>query len=419
MDTHPIRQTTPTHPINRPRARLLTLALAACVTLAGTGLVAEGAYARDAYARGHHPWQHAPRHDDKGGVVYVMSNDDAGNQVLVFARARNGRLTAVPQAGVATGGAGAASNAPVDPLGSQNALVYDESHGFLFAVNAGDNTLTVFDADGPGWRPRRTALVDSGGLIPVSLAVSDNLLYVLNAGGSGNVTTFLIGPKGGLSKLGSLDLGLANGATIPFNNVLAPGQVGVDTLARRLIVTNGGGQELLATELDDAGLPVDALVSTPTTGVVPFSFDTTRFGGVLVAEAGSGSVSAFEPGTTGQPLTTTAASVVNGQAASCWIVVHDNGFAYVSNTASDSVSLYAYTRNGALELVDDVAATTGVAPTDMTLAGGGRFLYTLDAGSGEISGYRIDGGDGALTSVEVEGGLPAAAGIQGIAARDF
>ena len=108
-----------------------------------------------------------------------------------------------------------------------------------------------------------------------------------------------------------------------------------------------------------------------------------------------------------------------GQAATCWIVVHDDGYAYVSNTGSDTIGLYAWTRTGQLTLLDATAASTPGAPIDLALANGGAFLYSLDAASGTISGFRILPGTGALQRVETQGGLPAAAGLQGIAARDF
>lgn len=76
-------------------------------------------------------------------------------------------------------------------------------------------------------------------------------------------------------------------------------------------------------------------------------------------------------------------------------------------------------RTGALTLVDGDAAVTGDAPADITFAGGGRFLYSLNPISGNISGFAIDRDSGRLWPVETQGGLPAAEGIQGIAARDF
>jgi 6-phosphogluconolactonase len=351
-----------------------------------------------------------------GGIVYTMSNAPEGNSILVFARDRAGRLHPVRGATARTGGVGGGNNAAVDPLGSQNSLVYDAALEMLFAVNAGDNTVTAFHTGHAGVRLQRTDIDSSGGLIPVSVAVNERLLYVLNAGGSGAVTTFEIDTRGRLERRSVLELGLANPSSIPFDVTMTPGQVGVDALARRLLVTNKSGQQLLVAALDDAGIPVAPITATPTPGPAPFAFDVTRFGNILVAEA-SGSVSALDP-TTGTTLEVTD-SVPTGQMATCWVVIHRNGFAYVSNTESNTISLLRFTRSGNLELLDDVAAETGGAPIDLTLAGRGRFLYALNAATGEIIGFKIEPKSGELARVEVQGGLPAAAGVQGIAARDF
>jgi len=356
---------------------------------------------------------------DRGGVVYAMTNADNGNEILVYHRDRSGRLTPVPGATRPTGGAGASSNAFIDPLGSQNALAYDAGLSMLFAVNAGDATVTAFSTERGGPRLLRRARVSSGGYIPVSLAVSENLLYVLNAGGSGSIATFEIDWRGGLEQIATLDLGISPGYAThpPFNQVMAPGQIGVDALTRNLIVTHGGGQEVLAVRLDDDGVPIaGSVVSTATPHPVPFAFEVTRYGSTLLAEA-SGFVTALDP-PQGGALSVTD-TVGTGQEASCWIVVSEDGYAYVSNTGSDTLSQFAYTRSGMLTLVDQVAAMPGNAPIDMTLAGGGRFLYTLDAGSGQISGFVVDRESGELAHVETQGGLPASAGLQGIAARDF
>lgn len=358
---------------------------------------------------------------DFGGIVYAMTNASDGNEILAFFRNTRGELRPVPRATASTGGYGASTNAPIDPLGSQNALVYDADHDLLFAVNAGDNTVAAIEPGAFGLKLSVRSLVPSGGYIPVSVAVSEDLLYVLNAGGTGSVSTFKIGEHGHLDALGTLDLGLPpRPAMPPFNRVLAPGQVGVDALARHLIVTHGGGQELLVAALDDDGVPQGPIVSNPSTGVVPFAFDVTPYGSLLVAEAGSGSVSAYDP-TVGATLPQTATSVATGQAATCWIVVRDGGYAYVSNTVSSTLSLFGYTRTGQLALLDDVVASLvpGSAPIDMTLANGGGYLYTLDGGTGTISAFAIDDASGALEHVGTQGGLPASAGIQGIAARDF
>jgi len=390
-------------------ARLLaTATLAAGALLATHGAAADGAYFGKHFGR-----------YDLGGLVYVMTNASAGNEIVIYLRDRHGRLAPLRNGTVSTGGHGGSSNAAIDPLGSQGALAYDDATHMLFAVNAGDNTVAAFDANGYGLRPMLRGVVPSGGFIPVSLAVSEDRLYVLNAGGAGSVATFAI-DHGGLTQIGAFDLNLPPVATaIPFDQVGAPNQVGIDALARHLVVTHVGGQEVLTAKLDDAGVPGGPITSTTTPGVAPFAFGVTRYGTVLVAEAASGSVSAFDPPAGAEPLIATASAVPTGQAATCWIVVHDDGYAYVSNTGSNTLGLYAWTRTGHLALVAGAAATASGAPIDLTLANGGGFLYSLDAGSGSISGFAISAHDGGLKRVETQGGLPASAGLQGIASRDF
>ncbi len=364
--------------VARTARAVLAVALAAGALLAANGAAADHAYLGKHFGR-----------FDLGGLVYVMTNASAGNEIVTYLRDRRGRLTPLHHGTVSTGGLGGSANAEIDPLGSQGALAYDDDTRLLFAVNAGDNTVAALDANRPDFRPALRAVVPSGGFIPVSLAVSEDRLYVLNAGGSGVVTTFAIGHGGGLTQIGTLDLNLSPVATsIPFDQVGAPNQVGVDALARHLVVTHVGGQEVLTVQLDDAGVPGGAITSTTTPGAGPFAFGVTRYGTLLVAEAASGSVSAFDPPAGADPLIATASAVPTGQAATCWIAVHDDGFAYVSNTGSSTLGLYSWTRTGHLELVAGAAATPGGAPIDLTFANGGGFLYSLDAASGSISRFR-------------------------------
>ena len=84
-----------------------------------------------------------------------------------------------------TGGLGVdIPGSAVDKLASQGSLASDPSDGLLVAVNGGSNTISVFHTFGPFLsRPR---VVSSGGTTPVSVAVRGDLIYVLNAGGTGS-----------------------------------------------------------------------------------------------------------------------------------------------------------------------------------------------------------------------------------------
>ncbi len=355
---------------------------------------------------------------DRGGSVFIMSNQPDANEILVYKRSKQGQLTFLHGQTTPTGGEGAGDNAPADPLGSQNSLTYDKNSQSLIAVNAGDNTISVIKVGDFGVRLSVTDNVPSGGSLPVSTAVNEGNVYVLNAGGEGTLTTFSL-QNGKLIERSRVSLGLEEGATeVPFNNVFTPGQVGVDALNQHVIIVNGAGQEILTIDLNAQGIPVGEFTSTATPGVVPFAFSTTRFGTTVVAEAGSGSVTSFSSTNSDNTLTPVSQLVPLDQAAACWVVIHDNGFGYVSNTLSDSISSFSVDRLGGVSLLESVAATTAAAPTDMTFAGDQQFLYSLDAAAGVISAFSVNQTNGALTLVEREDTLLPAQGIQGIASFD-
>jgi len=72
----------------------------------------------------------------------------------------------------------------------------------LFAVNAGSNQISVLSISESGLD--LVDVVDSGGTRPISLTAHDNLLYVLNEGGTPNITGFTIGDDGTLTALAVL-----------------------------------------------------------------------------------------------------------------------------------------------------------------------------------------------------------------------
>ena len=95
------------------------------------------------------------------GAVYTLTNSASGNAVAVFERDRDGSLTA--RGTVATGGNGTGAG-----LGSQGALILDDDR--LFAVNAGDNTISLLQVDRRG-KVRLADVDPSGGARPISVTV--------------------------------------------------------------------------------------------------------------------------------------------------------------------------------------------------------------------------------------------------------
>ena len=68
--------------------------------------------------------------------MYTLSNEAAGNQLVVFSRDHRGNLA--PAGTVATGGMGLGSG-----LGSQGSLIFGKNDRLLYAVNAGSNSISV------------------------------------------------------------------------------------------------------------------------------------------------------------------------------------------------------------------------------------------------------------------------------------
>ena len=89
----------------------------------------------------------------------------SGNRVLVFDAAPDGTLTAagsVDAGGVGTGGG----------LGSQGAIVTDDAGRYVYAVNAGSNTIAAVPRD-VRTGSTRIDVVASGGSMPTSLTVHE------------------------------------------------------------------------------------------------------------------------------------------------------------------------------------------------------------------------------------------------------
>jgi len=345
----------------------------------------------------------------QGHAVFVQSDSPSGNQIIVLDQHHDGRLS--ERQTVATGGLGGlASGAAVDELASQDSLVYDASRQLLFAVNAGSNTLSVLSAQGR--QLRLLQVVSSGGTFPDSVAVSGNLVYVLNGGGSGTLTGYrIVGDQLAPIPGSSRSLGLAN--TTPPNYLASPGEIGFTPNGSELIVTTKAS----TSSLDVFGVSPAGLLSTAPTvtadpGNVPFSFTFSASGQLVVAEAAPSALHTFALGTGGS-LTSVSASVTDGQAALCWITTA-GGYDYVANAGSNSVSAYSVAPNGTPSLVGTtgVVGTTDAGPIDMAASADGSTLYVEAGGAGAVDEFHLNAG-GSLTDLGSVAGV--GAGIEGIA----
>jgi len=330
-------------------------------------------------------------------AVYTLTNQVAGNAVAVFNRAADGTLSAAGT--IATGGTGTGGS-----LGSQGAVALSDDGRRLFAVNAGSNDVSVFDVGPTGLSlASQTA---SGGTLPISLTAHGSLLYVLNAGGAGNISGFSVGATGGLTPIA--------GSTQPLSGTnVGPAQVSFSPDGRRLVVTEKN-TNLLDVYAVDANGAASGRASVASAGGTPFGFAFGHRNDVFVSEAtGSASSYVLDAGN----LSLVSGAVLTHRGAPCWAVVTDDGrFGYTGN-GSGSVSAFAIAPSGAISLLDADGATAVVSGgvNDIALSGNSRYLYVLGTGATPaIYAFRLEA-DGHLNPLGPIGELPA--GTRGLAAR--
>ena len=327
------------------------------------------------------------------GHVYTMSNANEKNSILIFKQDADGSLTY--KKAVASGGAGKGMG-----LGSQGSLISDKHHKWMYAVNAGNNTISSFKVSDDGDLTLHQT-IHSGGVMPVSLTTHHPLLYVVNSGG--NICGFKIASDGWLTKLEGSSRPLSSEMSMPAEILFKPG----GTL---LVVTEKATNKIVTYHLDGGGI-AQSPVFHPAEAETPFGFVfaggehlivTNAFGGM----AGKSTVTSFS--LKGSNINLKSNIPIN-QAAACWVVLtKQEDFAYVTNTASNSVSSLEVKRDGTLHLIDSVAAKTGQSPTDICLSGNAVFVYIVNEKSGTIGEYRILP-KGRLQSIGDVPGLPPSA----------
>ncbi len=337
------------------------------------------------------------------GFVYVMTNQPSGNRVIQYQRTSSGLLI---QAGMAsTGGLGGTGNGAgaLDPLGSQDSLVLSGDGTRLLAVNAGSNELSALGVGSGGLT--LLSKVASGGEFPNSVALYGNLVYVLNAHGTPNVTGFRLDADGALHPVSDSMRVLPGGASAaPHDIVFSPD-------GARLLVTEGGTNQIDVFAVGDDGLITG--VTTQASPGGPFGLRFGRDETLAVTEAGAGALATYQL-TAQDTLNVISPPVPDGQMASCWLSMTRNGHSFVSNTGSGNLSSYQVSADGTASLVQPVVASIAPgAPIDSVLAGENRFLYVDDSAQGRIFIFRVRGNS--LAGMGSVNGLPTT--LQGIAAQ--
>jgi 6-phosphogluconolactonase (cycloisomerase 2 family) len=326
------------------------------------------------------------------------------NSIYAYNQMENGSLTF--QAAVKTGGKGNGGS-----LG-QGALCLGEQGSLLYAVNAGDNSISVFLADEFLTGSKSLDLIDvvpSGGTEPISITEHNDVVYVLNAGGAGNVTGFRWSWAGGLTPIANSTRELSTPAPTPE-------QVGFSRAGDSLVVSEKG------TNMIDV-FPVDAyghagqITSYTSQGAGPFGFGFGLNGVLVVSEAAGLSASSYEL-MPQSPLAVLTRSIPTHQMAPCWAVVTNDGdFAYVADAGSASITGYNIDSSGNLNPLNAFtgqAAVTDAHPIDMAVSYRDRYLYVVSNTGGAIDEFTIEE-DGGLVPIAKIKGLPKS--ISGAVAR--
>ena len=364
----------------------------------------------------------ASAHQDKT-IVYAMSNDATSNKVFAWRVSQNGALSSIGRFathGNGTGTAETPGSGPVDgidPLASQGSLTLSPNGHFLFAVNAGSASVSVFRVHGNG-ELRLTDVEPTHGTNPVSVTAWGKWVYVANvndpgAGNPSTITGFKFRDDGTLMPIPHSTRGLSAPNA-------RPSQVSIYPDGSQVVVTERETNAISVFSVHRDGTLSDPSV-TPSPRPVPFGFDFTNRNVFVVSEAAAGdpagsSASSFRLHDSAM-ATVISGGVLNGQMASCWTTASPNGTrAYVSNTLSNTVSTYAVAQNGTLSLRQAAAPTDGAgsAPIDAGISSNGRLFFQLLGGKGTIAVYNTDlHGDLHLIAVRATG-LPTL-GSQGLA----
>lgn len=403
----------------------------------------------------------APLNDpvDGEGAIFALTNQhnpatqisasaeapdepDRINQVVAYSRANDGTLE---QIGIYdTGGVGEnIRNSGANPLASQDPLILSKDGRFLFAVNAGSESISSFTVnDDFSLTPASldmSTVGASGAQNPVSLTIFEDILYVVNTGNyvdengdeldtlpedrnrtNASVLGFRVGDDGSLSPLAGSELpGVgANAGSIEFSS---DGQY-LNITERRTnnIVTVTLNADGLPLRYDSGELRINEITSITDQPFGTDLYPTDNGDILLVSEGNNGATGlsalssyriedngaltgiSLSSGVEGDPLTT-------GFTFGCWVEFVETptgDFAYVSNTPDGVITSYAVGDEGGLTLLESLSGTAGIEGDD-TQNGAGvldaeivfPYLYQVVNNDGRIAQFMINE-DGSLDRQE-------------------
>jgi hypothetical protein len=323
------------------------------------------------------------------GYTYIDGNTAAANTIDGFARHADGSVTPLPGSPFAAGGAGLGAG-----LASQGAIQATPDGRYLLAVDAGSNQVSVLRVTAGGVPVLAGQPVSSGGVKPVSIAVSRaGLVYVANSGAGGSgYSGFRLHRNGRLT-------------AIPHSTVTVPDNAGLGD-----VFFNAFGDHLIGTRTGTS--QIDSFVVLPGGHLVaakgsPFTgqglgqlgaeFSPARPSQLFVSNAhngaGLGTVSAYHDGFFGHLSPIGSSPYADGQTAPCWVEIsHDGKYLFTVNTGSGNISGYSINPDGSLALIGSTPIRGGGADIDLRLSPDGTTLSVDGSGNHILSVFAVHGG---------------------------
>lgn len=320
---------------------------------------------------------------------FLFAANAGSNTVSLFRiDPTTGKLTA--SGSIATGaGPGAIA---ADPLGR-----------FLFVANAQDNSVSAYTilADG-----NLKAVVGSPfktGKHPQALSAdaNGNFLYVANRA-SKNLSVFEIHPQSGaLRELTANNIHVASPYPIavePSDLVRHPSDRGVYISAvdgKKVAGFKYYDDGIMVVDLENYGSPYDLGAPASRVAFDPegrFLYALDSINNALTVHTFNESTSALRANVDNKPVATGK----NPQA----LAFHPGGqFVYVVNGGSNDISVFQVDNNGGTPKALSGRIAAGKSPVAISVDESGRFVYVVNSGSNNISVYSVNAATGKLSAL--------------------
>jgi 6-phosphogluconolactonase (cycloisomerase 2 family) len=299
------------------------------------------------------------------------------------------------------------ASGPVSAGTDPRAITFDAAGHFAYVTNQTSADVTVFQVAANGVLSSPVAAATQGSQTwTAAVEPSGKFAYAVNQG-TGDVTLFSVNAgNGSLSRQGSVAARFSPGS-IAFTRGTSP----VSYTPRFAYTANLGSNDVSAFRID-AGSGALTLVTNPPiasggTNPFPVAADPTgRF--LFVGHEATSNVQAFSINASSGALTALGAAVPTGGANADGLTVDPSGrFAYAGNVDSANIGVPANqtitpfsitTATGALTAGTPVASG-GSQPFSPAVDPSGRFLYTANFSSANVSAFRINPANGAISAI--------------------